>query len=223
MGWRVEQVIAVAGALAVFFGTLFQIGYFSKFGLEFLSTASFGDWFYYVGVAGIFFLPVYYVIGERVSLLRARKERVGRKRAELEKNILFLVSFLLGAGTFIYAAFAEEWRFFEAFFWLYFSVRAVLAISDLLRDHEAGSEMKLRTLTPALAMLAISAFATGRLYAETSAGTECLFSFRDGRTLTATYMRSVSDGHLVKLGDNRYYYPKGEVTEIKCDWKKLRE
>ena len=135
MGWRVEQVIAVAGALAVFVGTLFQIGYFSKFGLEFLSTASFSDWFFYVGVAGIIFLPLYYVVGERVAMLRARKERVGRKRAELEQSILFLVSVVLGATIFIHAGITDEWRFFEAFFWLYFTIRALLAIGDLLREH----------------------------------------------------------------------------------------
>ena len=221
MVWRAEQVIAVAGALAVFVGTVFQIGYFSKFGMEFLSTSSFRDWFFYVGVAGFLLLPFYFIIGERISRLQERKERIGRKRAELENNLLTLAAIIVGFGLAFHALLTQEWRYLDLFLWLFFSVRAVLATAVLLKEIDAGNEIKLRTLTPALAFLALSAFGMGRGYAGGTAGSECVLSFKDGRTLTATYMRSVSDGHLVQLGNDRYYYPKSEVTEIKCDKRKM--
>lgn len=212
-----QPVAVLVSGAAVFVGTLFQLGYFSSFGLEFLSTSSFGDWFFYVGIVGITAMPIVIALLDLTAFLMRRAARLPRAALQAETGVLILSALVLTAIASILGFTTGFWKPLFALAWVIFLAIAMMHIVQMYYAHEAKKEVPSATLLKAMAFLAIASFLTGKVYADNIAGAQCVLSFREGRELRVRYMRSVSDGHLVALREARYYYPKSEVTEIKCE------
>lgn len=93
-------------------------------------------------------------------------------------------------------------------------------IAIWLRSDENDRQHKLGIGILGLGALSATTMLSGMLYAGVWSGRECLFSFKDGHTVTMRFIRSLADGHLTMIDKTRYYIPRSEITEIECERKK---
>lgn len=162
-------------------------------------------------------MPIVALLLDATAFFIRRAARLPDPKRRREGGNLILLVFGLGVFCLLLGGIFGIWQPMLAFFWVAFVWVAVMYVVQLYYAQEAKREVASELVLKALASLALASFITGKFYADHLAGSECLISFKEGRELRAIYMRSVSDGHLVALGKDRYYYPKSEVTEIKCE------
>lgn len=209
----------VTGAL-IFFGTIFEVGYFFSIGLEFMSTVGVGDWVFSIAVMSV---PIAILGTLTISLIKKLKDYNDRMdswepKSRLGRVIMRMPTlWWLLILTLFYGLFLKVMTVDVGFWAILGFIAAMLLTMSIWTALESG-EAYLDRESAVRLILAWSSviFMIGRYYGDLG-GMVCNFNMDRGGQLTAVYMRSVSEGHLVRIGGKSYLLDRSHVDEISCD------
>lgn len=205
----------VTGAL-ICAGTLFQVGYFYQLGTEFLSLVGASDWvfsiaviataFAFAGGATVYFARFLIFLTNKMLTL----DEVFPRFFDVIPLKWVLCLVLVGLFAAAYLLPVRD----AGLTALLFSVSLALSILAW-NGYERDSDIASSTIIWLCFGWGLTIFMLGHLYGMFG-GRVCMVSFADGRQVRAVYMRSVQDGHLIRLAGFSYFLEKSTVGEIKC-------
>lgn len=224
---RIDTTISAPVALAsaaVFFGTLFQIGYFGEIGIEFLSMTGAGDWLYAIGFVGGPALTLWWPLEALYKWIDRGIENgdLGESwffKAFQSKEARFvgMTVFCLGLYLLIIerdAAGLSLTNLARLFFGFGFLIGALYFLNVLIRG--GFEDVDVSNLLWFAALSGIFFWFLGHIYAAHFAGRYCTLIAADNRFDQGMYYRSVGEGHLFRTGGRMHFIPKGNVKELIC-------
>lgn len=207
-------------ALLIYLGSMFQVGYFQSFGLEFLTTVGAGDWLFALLVMAIplatFGIVVIWAAQIGAKLLMWF---VGWTSSDRGKSVLSLFPGWAWLLIYIYLVAVLRHHVPKAGPYVEFLVLIIVLgqTALFLTSLEQGDDWTTGDVKWLWLSWTIVAFTIGQYYG-VAGGRVCTVTFKDGRQLSAVYMRSVSNGHLIRVANSSYYLDNSNVDELRCAW-----
>jgi hypothetical protein len=222
MGLKVElnsiSIATLVPAALIFYGTGFQLGYFAEVGIEFLPMLGVIDFIYPIGALvgiGFIWIPLSMFIVKRVHPLVAND-------ALFETRLGKVISFWT---RYVYVIFV-----LVILFSMYYNSRSISLIYNLVGllilficalifyinlrlQHESGIEYSHSTALWFCLSSALLAYNCGVVYAETFAGRQCWFRTHESHLWQGLYLRSLTDGHLARVGKQTVFISKDSLKE----------
>lgn len=218
---QVSLPVLITGSL-IFLSSAFQIGYFQELGIELISLTGPSDWLFSIS---LMILP--YIFMEPIihGIFRTVKTMIAENRyysSWLFRSARF-VTILPGIAVFLISTFVlifgGQGMYFALRLTLFLSVLvlSVTILVEALAEQEITGEIRTASALKLAVVVGVLFLVSGQSYARYLAGSNCTIIGKDGRFDRGVYLRSVSEGHLMRMTNHKVtLFPKAEVAQLFC-------
>lgn len=218
---QVSLPVLISGVL-IFLSTAFQIGYFQEIGIEFFSLTGPSDWLF-----GISLMIIPYVFLEPLVQGTYRYVRERIDQGTYYTSWIFMIvrvvtmtpAVVLFPIATLILVYGGQNSYFVYRFAIFVGVLLITSsiLVELLAEYEIKGEAEASTLFRLAVMAGVLFLIAGQIYGRFIAGQTCTVVSSDGRFDRGTYLRSGSEGHLMRMAPQKVvFFPKDKVTQLFC-------